>query len=138
MLTSISIISFQIFLHMERSNKDTILQLLSAANSVGSPLKDVSDLEGVKNSNLIDLLLRGASFTDFYCIINATARNRQQSINQSSNQSCIDVNSCLAKVQGSIEKKHSEFHVEDSGNIRNRHAMPNFKGKGRMYDETNK
>ena len=36
------------------------------------------------------------------------------------------------------KKKHSEFHVEDSGNIRNRHAMPNFKGKGIMYDETNK
>ena len=31
------------------------------------------------------------------------------------------------------KKKHSEFHVEDSGNIRNIHAMPNFKVK----DETN-
>ena len=34
------------------------------------------------------------------------------------------------------KKKHSELHVEASGNTRNIHAMPNFKVKGIMYDET--
>ena len=73
------------------------------------------------------------------CNYPSDARSLTHSINESINQSCYDVNSYLATAEGSIEKKktHSELYVEDSGNIRNIHAMPNFKVKGIMYDETN-
>ena len=105
---------------------------------MGSQLKDVSDLEGVKNSDLIDLLLRCGFLLYYQCdskkpfaIIHA------HSINQSITYVMMSI-VASQQSKGLSRKKHSEFHVEDSGNIRNRHAMPNFKGKGRMYDETNK
>ena len=41
------------------------------------------------------------------------------------------------RLKGLSRKKNSEFHVENSGTIRDIHAMPNFKGKGKIYDKTN-
>ena len=43
----------------------------------------------------------------------------------------------LRKKNKKQKQKHLETHVEDSGNTRNIHAMPDFKVKGIMYDETN-
>ena len=60
-----------------------------------------------------------------------------QSMNESINHVMMSIVTWQQLTGLLRKKKHSELYVEDSGNIRNIHAMPNFTVKGIRYDETN-
>ena len=73
----------------------------------------------------------------FAIILLLHVHSLSQSINQSVNHVMMSIVT-WQQLKGLLrKKKHSELHEEDFGNIRNIHAMPNFKVKGIMYDETN-